>query len=54
MRPGGAGEHPGGIGAVGVRLHCVIGLSDLLHILVESGHLNEDKLEEIIRFVNES
>ncbi|MEM7128044.1 MAG: orotidine-5'-phosphate decarboxylase [Chloroflexota bacterium] len=38
----------------GVRLHSVIGLSDLLHILVESGHLNEDKLEEIIRFVNES
>lgn len=37
----------------GIRMHSVIGLSDMLHILVESGQLTDDKLEEIIRFVGQ-
>lgn len=37
----------------GIRLHSIIGLSDILHILVENGQLTDDKLEEVIRFVGE-
>ncbi len=37
----------------GIKMHSVVGLSDMLHILVESGQLTDDKLEEIIRFVGQ-
>lgn len=35
----------------GIKMHSVVGLSDMLHILIESGQLTEDKLQEIIKFV---
>lgn len=38
----------------GVRLHSIIGLSDMLHTLVDSGQLTEEKLQEVIRFVSEA
>lgn len=38
----------------GIRLHSLIGLSDLLHTLVARGQLTEDMLQDVIEFVGYS